>query len=466
MNYKKFTLFFLAFGFIFQTASGQADDPCTASALTVNAACSFSTFTTAGATATVGAPAPGCASYVTADVWFTATVPASGHLIFDSNTGVITDGGMAIYTGTCGALTLVECDDDDSVNGLMPMIDNATLTPGATIWIRMWEFGGNNNGTFDICVTDGNPGVSVPPNDEPCTATALTVGASCSFSTFTNASAGNSSLTTTTTLPTCASFNGADVWFSVTVPASGHLIFDTNTGVVTDGGMSIYRGTCGALTELDCDDDDSVNGLMPSIDQSTLIAGETIFIRFWEFGGNNNGTFDICVHDGGGSGTGPCAGGAGGADCPQVQPICTDNTYCYTAGIGATASAGNDYGCLGTQPNPSWYYFEISTAGNLIFDLAAVSDIDFAVWGPYASVAAANADCGALPAPVDCSFSTSPTEQVSIAGATVGDIYVLVVTNYANVVQDISLTVAGGNTAATNCGIVNPTPCAADAGNW
>ncbi|WP_052597156.1 hypothetical protein [Aureispira sp. CCB-QB1] len=466
MNYKKFTLFLLAFGFMFQNTFGQADDPCSASALAVNTSCSFGSFTTAGATATAGAPAPGCANYVGSDVWFTVTVPGSGHLIFDTNTGVITDGGMAIYTGTCASLTLVECDDDDSANGLMPMIDNSTLTPGATLWVRVWEYGGDNNGTFDICVVDGNPAASGPSNDEPCTATALTVGAACNFSTFTNAGAGNSSLTAGTTVPTCANYNGADVWFTVTVPASGHLIFDTNTGVITDGGMAIYRGTCGALTELDCDDDDSANGAMAMIDQNTLVPGETIWIRVWEYGGDNNGTFDICVHDGGGSGSGPCAGGAGGNSCAQAQPICTDNTYCYTAGIGSTAAGGNDYGCLLTQPNPSWYYFEISTAGNLIFDLSAVSDIDFAIWGPYANVAAANAACGTLPAPVDCSYSTSPTEQVSLTGVAVGEIYVLVVTNYANVVQDITLTAAAGNTAATNCGIVNPTPCAADAGNW
>ena len=39
------------------------DDPCAATALTVGAACSFSTFTNATATATAGVPAPGCASY-------------------------------------------------------------------------------------------------------------------------------------------------------------------------------------------------------------------------------------------------------------------------------------------------------------------------------------------------------------------------------------------------------------------
>ncbi len=102
----------------------------------------------------------------------------------------------------------------------------------------------------------------------------------------------------------------------------------------------------------------------------------------------------------------------------------------------------------------------------MIFDLTATSDIDFAVWGPFANAAAANAACGSLGAPVDCSYSTSPTEEVSLTGVSIGQIYVLIVTNYANVVQDITIGAAPGNTAATNCAIVNPTPCDADAGNW
>ena len=132
------------------------DDPCDALPIAVNSSCNFTTYSNAGASASVGAPAPGCAFYSGGDVWFSATVPASGSLIFDSNTGVITDGGMAIYRGSCNALTLIECDDDDSANGLMPSINASGLIPGETIWIRFWEFGNNNNGTFDLCVYDVN----------------------------------------------------------------------------------------------------------------------------------------------------------------------------------------------------------------------------------------------------------------------------------------------------------------------
>src|SRR5690606_16011894 len=119
-------------------------------------------YTTASATGSVGPPAPGCAGYTGGDVWFTAVVPATGRLIIDTNTGVVTDGGMAIYSGNCGILTLIECDDDDSANGLMPMIDRSGLTPGATIYIRFWEYSNDNAGTFSICVWAPAPPCNSP----------------------------------------------------------------------------------------------------------------------------------------------------------------------------------------------------------------------------------------------------------------------------------------------------------------
>lgn len=38
------------------------NNPCTATALTVNASCTYTTYTNANATASTGSPAPGCAS--------------------------------------------------------------------------------------------------------------------------------------------------------------------------------------------------------------------------------------------------------------------------------------------------------------------------------------------------------------------------------------------------------------------
>ena len=64
----------------------------------------------------------------------------------------MTDSGMAIYSGACGSLTLLDCDDDSSSNGLMSYLTRTGLTPGTTIYIRVWGYGNFNNGTFGICL--------------------------------------------------------------------------------------------------------------------------------------------------------------------------------------------------------------------------------------------------------------------------------------------------------------------------
>lgn len=445
---------------------GQGNTPCTATALTSNTSCVLTAGTTVGATYQSNGNnggAPTCASPGAPDVWYSFTPTTSGSYTFDTQAGTITDAGMGLYGGAaCNSLSEITCDDDGGT-GLMSQI-TATLTAGTTYYIRVWEYF-SGEGTFDICITGGGGGGgSAPANDEPCSATGLTVGASCSFATYTTTGATNSSLSTSVTLPTCANFQGGDVWFSFTAPTSGHVIIDTDTGVITDAGMALYSGAdCNNLSEVDCDDDGSANGLMSFIEQTTLVPGATYWVRVWEYGNDNPGTFDICIYDGGGVSTGPCSGGAGGSNCATMNPFCTSNTYCFTAQTGTTAEAGNNYGCLSTQPNPTWYYFEISTSGNLAFDMSAGSDIDFALWGPFNSLAAAQANCGSLGAPIDCSYSTSPTETGNVPSAVAGQVYVLLVTNYAGVVQDITINTGAGNSATTDCTIVN---CGADAGSW
>jgi len=111
----------------------------------------------------------------------------------------------------------------------------------------------------------------------------------------------------------------------------------------------------------------------------------------------------------------PFLGSAQGVNCADMDPICTDQGASFTANTGTTAEVGNDYGCLLTQPNPSWYYFEISNAGAIDMSLSAPSDIDFIIYGPYPNLAAAQGDCGTLDASdiVDCSYSASATEAPS-----------------------------------------------------
>ncbi len=149
------------------------DEPCNAIQLPeVTATCQFSQFTTVGSTASLGAPTPssciggsgaaiGGFSSSSHDIWFTATVPASGNidLTVQPNTGAgsITDGVMVLYTGTCSSLTQVVCSDDHTAypgtsNDLLPLISASGLTPGETVYIRYFGFG-TSSGTFGICAS-------------------------------------------------------------------------------------------------------------------------------------------------------------------------------------------------------------------------------------------------------------------------------------------------------------------------
>ncbi|MCX6232598.1 MAG: T9SS type A sorting domain-containing protein [Bacteroidetes bacterium] len=111
-------------------------------------------------------PPPSCATPISGDVWFAVMVSSSGHLIFDAVTGSMTDGGMAIYSGGCGSLSLIACNDNKSTgfppNDNMPQIDKIGLPMYMMIYIRFWGKGANNFGTFQLTVISS-------PTQPPCT---------------------------------------------------------------------------------------------------------------------------------------------------------------------------------------------------------------------------------------------------------------------------------------------------------
>jgi gliding motility-associated-like protein len=142
--------------------------------------------------------------------------------------------------------------------------------------------------------------------------------------------------------------------------------------------------------------------------------------------------------------------------CAAAQPFCTSTGATYPAAVGTTSEAGPSYGCLSTQPSPGWFYLNIATNGNIMINLSnsAAHDIDFAIWGPFATQAAMCA--GTTNAPLDCSYDPAATEQVDIPNAVAGQWYMMLITNYANTPTNISA-IAGnatGTDGTTNCNIL------------
>ena len=105
-----------------------------------------------------GETAPGCANYQGGDVWYQVTVPASGNITIETNnnSSTITDTGMAVYSGSCGSLVLVECDDDDSADGNFSLVALTARTPGEILFISVWEYGNDTFNTFKVSAYDAS----------------------------------------------------------------------------------------------------------------------------------------------------------------------------------------------------------------------------------------------------------------------------------------------------------------------
>ena len=92
-------------------------------------------------------------------MWYTVTVPASGSVSIETSevTGsLVDDTGLAVYSGSCGSLTEVACDDDGAT-GYFSKIELTGQNPGDVLYVRVFEYDNNGFGEFNICAWDPNP---------------------------------------------------------------------------------------------------------------------------------------------------------------------------------------------------------------------------------------------------------------------------------------------------------------------
>lgn len=167
-------------------------------------------------------------------------------------------------------------------------------------------------------------------------------------------------------------------------------------------------------------------------------------------GGGGAGTFDICVDN-------PVTAAAT-VSCSNATAFCTVTPQTYPASTNAgSGQLGPDYDCLAATPNPAWFYLEIATAGDLDLQMSSspAEDIDFVMWGPVADLATGCIDELYGSNSTDCSFSAVTTESTTITGASVGETYIVMITNFSNNATDITFSQTGG-TGATDCTIVLP----------
>lgn len=176
-------------------------------------------------------------------------------------------------------------------------------------------------------------------------------------------------------------------------------------------------------------------------------------------------------------------GGDPGMECIDASPFCSELEYDFpNVSDGTVAPSGPNYGCLGSEPNPVWYYMEIQTSGVIQIHISQTSgqngtgigqDVDFAMWGPFTDyVSGCNQIMGGGLPPLQCSYSGSATENIGIGAtggagsgqstppaAQAGEVYIVILTNYNGSSGYIEFNQTNyGNSGAgeTDCSIVIP----------
>lgn len=342
--------------------------------------------------------------------------------------------GTALASGQVGATGYNASNGCTTVNIQLPGNIAGTMQRLVFSWVN----NGSNGSQPAISVDDIQ--ITAAPsslaNDDPCGATPVTVGSICNFVTFNNTGA---TPTGGVPNPSCGGYAGGDVWFTTTIPASGQLIIDANVGAITDGALAVYTGpNANNLTEVACDDDGSANGLMPIINLTTLLPGTQVWIRFWEFGGNVFGTFNLCFY------STACPGGVPPNDlCANAIPVALGSTITGTTACATGTNEPVGASCwLNGSLNTVWYSVLCPPSGQIKLrtGLGTLTNTQIALYGGNCSALtqlSCNNDI------VSCG-STQLWSEIVANNLTPGATYYIRVDGYQNLNGDFTLTAIDG----------------------
>ncbi|MBK9336171.1 MAG: PPC domain-containing protein [Lewinellaceae bacterium] len=248
-------------------AAPPSNDACAnAVALTVNPdlECSVAlNATTIDATASVPAIS-GCSGTADDDVWFSFVATGPSHRV------KITNGTQSlvlqVFSGTCGSLVSLVCNDAFSGN-LEQQVNN--LTAGTTYYLRVYTRNNLAFTNFTICVGTPPP---APANDECAGAVALTVNPNLDCGTVLNT-------TTSGGLQSQAGCSGTaddDVWYKFVATGPSHRV--KITGRTGRWCCRRFQALGGNLTSLVCNSPFSGN-----LEQqlNNLTAGQTYYLHLW-----------------------------------------------------------------------------------------------------------------------------------------------------------------------------------------
>src|SRR5690606_21852472 len=273
----------------FTSTAPPANDECAdAIALTVNPDYECGTVTSgtvAGATDS-GVSGSGCFGTDDDDVRYSFEATTTAHRVSLLNvSGSVTDMYHAVFDAGagCGSLgSAIVCSDGNTSN-------LTGLTIGNIYYVQVYTYTSTSgqDTTFDICVGTPPP---PPANDTCASAEVAPVGLGSCGTSVTGHNVGATDSGVAQAGCATATYSGGDVWYTFNMPAGETEIeYNRSASVFSTTQVELYSGTCGALVEVDCT-------TAASYSFTGLTSGATYFLRLYDWGNNDFGSFTFCLN--------------------------------------------------------------------------------------------------------------------------------------------------------------------------
>ena len=400
-----------------------ANDDCLgAISLTISANCTPIVGTTIGASQSL--PASNCSGWTgnaDDDVWYSFNLAAPADLNFDV-LGTVPgfDAVLQLYSGSCGTLTNITCNDLSLAGGRERIFRSL---PAGPYFLRVFHYGvGTGGGGFNICAYTTAPAVT-PVNDNTCDATLITYNTVCSPSgPFQSQNA-----TRTYVAPGALQVGDAndDVWYRF-VATTGFATINVQPGSGYDAVFQVFEmSNCKTITGIYAPVD---GGGANTIETQTIFGlnvGSTYYIRVYDFfAGNPAGNFTVCVFQTPAPANNLCVGAE--LVIQQNAATCQGVTQGFTGNATPDVPAGP---CGGTANDDVWYRFTAASP-NPTITVTGTQGFRPVIELRSGPVCGSFVACNAAPAP-------DGTATINAAGLTVGAEYRVRVYSFGGTTADM-----------------------------
>jgi hypothetical protein len=368
--------------------------------------------------ATTSAPGWPCAGGGN-DLWFSYQAPAWTAVTFDTCNAVTNyDTAIEVFTGSCGSLTSVICNDDSScVFSNYRSSATATTTVAQTFYVRVGGYSGAT-GTFQLDVTQS-------PLNTDCAGNTPLVADGINGP-YSNLNGGISGVAWP-----CAPAQ-REVWFHYVAPLTGLLTANTCSAVRNFDTVIAVYANCSTSTALGCNDDSCGQGSSVTVQ---VTQGVTYYLRV---GGRNaeQGNFELTL---------------------ATVPVNDECQNAITVGIGTNGPFSSAFATTSTSwtcaygGNDVWFRYQAgATAPHTFTTCTPTRSFDTILQvfqGPCSSLTS-----------VACIDDACGLGSAVTANLTNGQVYFIRVGGYGYATGSFDLTVATGTgtgsfgSLATGCG--------------